>query len=150
MKDMMKEKVVILAKAQQSMADITDRFEEWDNSQLIVEKSAFTAMNVSDTILNLSKEGNCLVETLRNYYGERHIGAEAEDIRKITALLKDVQGLFHDILVNANEANDTAHDLEIEIARQSAIEEGIKMSIDLVNEGLDSAAACAEFMLAEF
>lgn len=149
MKDMIKERLVLLAQAQENMTEIIDRLSSWDNSQLSVEKSAFTSMNVSDRILNLSKEGNRLAEKLQEYCSNDKMGYEAIDTQKVASILHDVQSLFQTIWQSANEANETSHNLENEIALQREVVEEIKSSISDINETVDQAMACAEFILCE-
>ncbi len=146
MKDMINERLILLATAQESMTDVT---EQWDGSQLIVEKSTFETMNVSDKILNLSKEGNCLIKRIQECYHGNLVGANPDEAKKIAVLLKEVQGLFHNILENAAASNEISHNLEREVASQRDIKDDIKTAVGQISVSIDSAVACAEFMLAE-
>jgi hypothetical protein len=149
MKDMINERLILLATAQECMNDVSDAMERWDSSQLILEKSAFESMNVTDKVLNLSKEGNQLVNRLQSSYRDILAGTKAEDVQKITVMLDEVQGLFKNILETSIAGNEISHNIEKETALQKEIEEGLKGCVNKVSESLDSAVACAEFMLAE-
>ena len=149
MKEMLNERLILLAAAQECMTDVADMIEQWDKSQLIVEKSTFETMNVSDTILNLSKEGNILIKKIKERYRASLVSLNVEDTQKVNAFLEQVQGLFHNIVDNASKANEISHKLEAEVAVQREIEDGIKRAYVRVCESVDSAVACTEFVLAE-
>jgi len=149
MKEMLNERLILLATAQECMANVADMIDQWDKSQLIVEKSTFETMNVSDTILNLSNEGNLLIEKIKECYRASLASLNAEDTQKVNTFLEQVQGLFYNIVENASKANEVSHKLEAEVAVQREIEDGIKRAYVRVIESVDSAVACAEFVLAE-
>jgi hypothetical protein len=149
MKDINSERLILLATAQECMTDLADMIDQWDKSQLIVEKSTFETMNVSDKILNLSKEGNRLVEKIHDTYRGSLTSLNSIETQKVNSFLEEVQGIFYNILENALTANEISHNLEEEVAVQREIEEGIKQSCRLVGESIDTAVACAELMIAE-
>ena len=149
MKEMLNERLILLATAQECMTNVSDMIDQWDKSQLIVEKSTFETMNVSDTILNLSNEGNLLIEKIKERYRASLASLNAEDTQKVNTFLEQVQGLFYNIVENASKANEVSHKLEAEVAVQREIEDGIKRAYVRVIESVDSAVACAEFVLAE-
>jgi hypothetical protein len=148
MKDMVNERLILLATAQECMTGVADMMDLWDKSQSIVEKSTFETMNVSDKILNLSKEGNRLIEKIQNSYRGSLASLNPDETQKVNIVLEKVQGLFDTILENASIANDISHNLENEVAIQREIEEGIRQSLSRVGESVDSAVACAEFVMA--
>ena len=150
MVDMVNERLILLATAQECMTDVVEVMEQWDSSQLNLEKSAFESMNITDKILNLSKEGKILVKRLQSCYGKTFAGTKAENAGKITALLEEAQGLFNKILDASMTGNEISHNMERETALQKEIEEGLKCSLCQVNGSIDSAVACAEFILAEY
>lgn len=149
MKDMINERLILLATAQESMMDVTEMMSQWDNSQLLTEKSAFDSMNVSDAVLNMSKEGGRLVGLLEECCSEIAVGTSAEKYLKMTALLEEIRNLFHNITEASASVNDISHKIEGEVAHQKEIEENIKNHLNSVGESLDSAVACAELMMAE-
>jgi hypothetical protein len=149
MKDMINEKILQLAAAQESMVNVAISIDQWEQSQLMLEKSAFETMNTADTMLNLSKQGNIFVDELYDhvYTGMKHVDSEkAEQVR---VLIGDLHKLFHQFLEKAESANETAHDLEVEVATQREIGENMQKSISSISETIDAAVACAEFILAE-
>ncbi len=147
MKEMISQKVAQLGFAQECMANVSDRIQQWEHSQLILEKSAFTALNTSDKILNLSVEGTTLIENLRK---ELNAALGSNDISVLhVPVLKDLQLMFDHILSQAKESNDIAHKLELEVALQREIGEEMKHNLSTVGESLDAAVACAEFIIAD-
>ncbi len=147
MKEMIVQKVAQLGSAQECMIDVSDRIEQWEHSRLILEKHAYTAINTSDKILNLSKEGTSLVEKLHKEL--RTVLGDVSSSEKYMSILKDQQLLLDHILSQAKEANDIAHKLELEVALQREIGEEMKSKLSTVGESLDAAVACAEFILAD-
>jgi len=149
MKDMISERLVLLSTAQERMTNMGDLIKRLDSSHLFIEKSAFDSMNVSDKILNLSREGNQKVEKLQKFFDEKLKTCNAKEIQKVMTQLQAIQFLFHNILTDAIQANEITHHLEAEVAFQREIGDTVINSIDEIKESIDSAAACAEFMLAE-
>lgn len=150
MKDKLKERLILLATAQECMTDVTDMMDQWNSSQLNTEKSAFDSINMADHVLNMSKEGKRLIDLLQECCNEIIVGATADKYLKMTALLEEVKNLFHKINEASAAANDISHKIEGEVAFQKVIGEGIKGNLTLVSESIDSALACAEFIMAEF
>lgn len=149
MKDLISERLILLATAQESMMDVSEMMSQWDSSQLLTEKNAFDSMNVSDAVLNMSKEGERLVGLLEECCSEIAVGASAEKYLKMTALLEEIWNLFHSITEASAKVNDISHKIEGEVAYQKEIEENIKNHLNSVGESLNSALACAEMMMAE-
>ncbi|MBP1755472.1 MAG: hypothetical protein H6Q59_1870 [Firmicutes bacterium] len=150
MKEIGDQRLVHLATAQECMFDVTKKIEQWESSQLVLEKNAFDTMNMSDTILNLSKEGTQLVEQLQEYFLIGMAEAREEEIKLVASLLLDIQGMFDRIVDHSFCANETAHILEAEVAEQREIGEGMKDRVGMVIDNIDAAAACEEFLFAEF
>lgn len=149
MKDMLNERLILLATAQESMLDVADMMNQWDKSQLATEKSAFDSMNVSDKVLNMSKEGSRIIERLQGCCSEISVGTSADKYLKMMTLLDEVRNLFCSITDASAAANDISHKIEGEVATQKVIEENIRGHLNQVMESIDSAVACAELMLAE-
>ncbi len=147
MKNMLCEKVAQLGAAQECMVEVADQIEQWEHSQLILEKSAFTTINTSDKILNLSMKGTTLVDNLHNEMkASKGPNADAE---RLEPMLQEIQQLFDHILSQAKESNDIAHQLEQEVDLQREIGEGMKCRWSTVSDSVEAAVACAEFILAE-
>ena len=147
MKEMISQKVAQLGSAQECMLGVTDRIEQWEQSQLTLEKSAFTAINISDKILKLSMEGTSLIEKLYKELDAMLGDIDNPDMHP--PMLKELQQLFDHILSQAKDANDIAHQFELEVDLQREIIEGMRSNLSTVAESLDAAVACAEFVLAE-
>lgn len=147
MKDMLCQKVAQLGAAQECMVDVADRIEQWEHSQLILEKSAFTAINTSDKILDRSMKGTSLLDNLHTELNTSTGKTYSKET--LEPILKEIQLLFDQILSQAKEANEIAHNLELEVALQREIGEGMKYNLGTVGDSLDAAVACAEFILAE-
>lgn len=150
MKDIVNQRLVHLATAQECISDVTKIIEKWDDSQASLEKNAFDTMNISDTILNLSKEGTKLVDQLQRYFLTGMVEAGEEDIKVVASLLKDIQGMFDKIMDHSFCSSETAHILEAEIANQREVGEKMKQQVSKVMNNIDTAAACEEFLFAEF
>ena len=151
MKDLISERLILLATAQESMMEMTDRMDQWGNSQLSLEKSAFDCLNISDKVLNLSKEGNLLVKKLQecclammNNPNENTYKQNMKDV------LAELHGVFSNITETSAYVNEISHQIEGEVAVQKEMEVVIKNTFNHVSESIDSALACAELMLAEF
>lgn len=157
MKNMLNEKLALLSTAQECMMDVADILEQLDNSQVFIEKSAYDSMNVSDKIVNLSKEGNQMLEKLQEHFNICNVTMGSavstvisrEEAQKMNALLQEIYFLLHNILTDAARANEISHQIEAEAAHQREIEDNFRNSICGIREGIDSTAACAEFLLAE-
>jgi dsDNA-specific endonuclease/ATPase MutS2 len=149
MMDIANQRLVHLATAQESIYDVTKMIEQWEQSQAELEKNAFDTMNMSDSILNLSKEGKKIVERLQEYFLTPMAETGEEDASLVAMLLQDVQGMFDRIVDHSFCANETAHILENEVAKQREIGEDMKKQVCRVIDEIDSCAACEEFLFAE-
>jgi hypothetical protein len=149
MRNTIEDRLVLLAKAQESMTDVADIMTRWDNSQLIMEKSAFESLNVSDEVLNLSREGSLLVGRLLECCRSLMKNPSPEESRKMAAVLEEIHEVFFDISQASSNVNDISHRIEAEAESQKEMEEEIRSSLARVGESLDSAIACAELVLAE-
>jgi uncharacterized protein YoaH (UPF0181 family) len=149
MKDLANQRLVHLATAQESIFEVTKLIERWEQSQLVLEKNAFDTMNMSDTILNLSKEGTKLVERLQEYFLTGMADSREEDIKLVASLLEEIQLMFDRIVDISICANETAHILENEAAKQQEIGEDMRTQFCRVVDDIDSVVACEEFLFAE-
>jgi len=149
MKDMINDKILQLATAQESMIDVAISIDQWEQSQLMLEKSAFETMNTADTILNLSKEGKLLVDKLQHQFFEGMKHVDSENAGQVRELFGHLEKLFQLVLEKAQSANETAHNLEMEVATQREIGENMQQSVNCISDSVEAAVACAEFILAE-
>ncbi|HWT75875.1 MAG TPA: hypothetical protein VN258_14320 [Mobilitalea sp.] len=149
MKDKLSERLILLATAQECMTDIADMMEQWSGSQLNTEKNAFESMNVSDYVLNMSKEGKQLVEQLQQCSSDIGVGVASDEYRRLTALMDGIKKVFLNIAEASAEVNDKSHRIEGEVAYQKEMGDNIKNSLIVVRDSIDSAVACDEFMMAD-
>ncbi len=150
MKDLVSERIVLLAKAQECMVEITEKMDQWEDSQMVLEKSAFDCLNVSDKVLNLSNEGNLLVEELQECCRTMIKNPDKViDKQKIAEVISEIHGIFNNITETSASVNEVAHKIEGVVAVQRDIEESIKAASVHVSGSIDEALACAEMMLAE-
>lgn len=149
MKDMINERLKQLAVAQECMIDVVDVMEKWESSQVVLEKSTFDSINISDKALNLSKDGNRLIFQLILHCRKISENPSKSDIEALAGLLEEIGGMFRNILDATKTANDTAHNLELEVAYQREIAENIKTSVGTISNSVNQAVACAEFLLTE-
>ena len=149
MKDMMQEKLVHLAAAQTCMMNVADGMEEWSERQLNTEQTAYESLNASDMVLNLSKEGNRLVELLQGCCSEISKGTSTEKYLKMSSLMEEIKNLFQNINTVIKKVNDNSHIIEEEIAKQKDIENDIQQNLLEVKDCLDCAVACVELLMAD-
>lgn len=147
MKELIKDGLILLSTAQECMADVADKMAQWDNSQLIMEDSAFTSMNVSDVVINMSKEGSLLVDRLLECCTLMVENPTIIEKQKVTSVLHEIINLFQKISKAAEKVNEISHKIEGEAAIQREIEENIKKSLSYVTEGIDKAVAGADLLL---
>lgn len=150
MKELVKDKLIQLATAQEFMVGTTDKLVQWDKSQLTMEKSAFDSLNLSDEVLNLSKSGSVLVGRLLECCQELLRNPRAAEQKKVALVLEELLEIFGRIEDSSARINEISHRIESEAETQKEIEEGIKNSLGEMAETIDTAAACAEFMMSEF
>lgn len=141
------EKLLVLADAQECMTNVADIMEQWDNSQLNSEKLAYESINLSDTLLNMSKEGYRLMLLLEEYCKE--LSTSADKYLKTTAFLDEIKSVFQNISENAEIENEICHQMEEEIANQREMQESIKNCLYQIGESLDVSVASTELILSE-
>jgi hypothetical protein len=149
MKDLLSERLIQMATAQEQMTAVADMMEQWDSSQLVASKCAFDAMNVSDKVLNLSREGSRLVKKLQECCIDQFKYNHSDESCRVSLVLNEIQELFRHISEASFAVNEISHKIEGEAAFLKETEEGIKKTLGHVSESINSAVACAEFMLAE-
>lgn len=150
MKDFMKDRLILLATAQECMTEVADKIAKWDNSQLIMEKSAFESLNYSDDVMNYSKNGSILVGRLLECCQSLLKNPCSVEQMKMEAVLEELLNDFQRIREASTHINEIAHRIEAEAATQKEIEENIKKSLASVSESVDTAAACAELTMTDF
>lgn len=149
MKNMSNEGLLLLANAQESMRELSNRMEQWNESHLNIEKHAYESMNISDQVLNLSREGNQLLTSLQEQYNRNCMCKNNEECLKLGRIMDEVKKLFGQIEKVSYTVNDISHKMEEEIAIQKELGEGIQLNLDTINEGLETSVAYAELMFSE-
>ena len=149
MRNKLNEKLLVLANAQECMTYVSDIMEQWDNSQLNTEKIAYESINLSDSVLNMSKEGCRLSQLLEECCNEVSVGASADKYLKMTVFLEELKGLFQNISETTAVENEICHQMEEEIANQRELQENIKSSLSQIGESLDVSVASTELILSE-
>lgn len=148
MKEMISERLVQLSGVQESMVKIHKVMDHWDVSQALLEKNAFDAINVSDKVLNLSKEGQNLIARLQESYN-CCVTRCPEHAAEISDIMEQLKSVFKNVFSASIKVSEISHDLEHESSHQKEIKDGLGKVIGTVTEGVDAAIACAEFLLAE-
>ncbi len=143
------ERLKLLASSQESMTKIADIIEQWEKSQAALEKCTFDSMNISDTALNLSKEGNRQILKLMDNRRMLEEQSDSEAAEAMNNLLTEAGSLFHNILETARTASEIAHNLEQKVAYQREITEHLKDSVDVIEKSLNQTVACADFLYAQ-
>ncbi|HKL80031.1 MAG TPA: hypothetical protein VJ888_06305 [Mobilitalea sp.] len=147
MKDMVNQRIIQLGAAQECMGHVSDIVEKLEQSQLRIEKSSYEAMNSTDKVLNLSREGLELMTKLKSCY-QTYITKPSEvESKSMTSLLEDMCILIGKITENATKDNEILHTIEREVANQSDATEEISSSIGMVSDSINQAAACAEIIM---
>ncbi len=149
MRSKLNEKLLALANAQECMTYVSDIMEQWDNSQLNTEKIAYESINLSDSVLNMAKEGSRLTLLLEECCKEISIGASADRYLKMTAFLEEIKSLFHNISEATEAENEICHQMEEEIANQRELQENIKGNLYQMGESLNVSVASTELILSE-
>lgn len=149
MKDLMKDGLILLATAQEFMADVADKMTKWEKSQLVLEKSAFNSLNLSDEVMNLSKNGSILVGRLLECCQRLLKNPCAAEQKKISAVLEELLDTFNKISEDSAIINEISHRIEAETAAQREVEDAVKKSLTKVGESVNTATACTEFIMTE-
>ncbi len=144
------ERLRLIASAQEEMVHVADLMEQWDKAQLSVEKSSFDTINMSDKVLNLSKEESQLLTGLKESYHMIEDKLDSDQKERVVSLYGQINDLIYKIVDIAYASNDVSHVLEREVACQREITDRIKVSFDQMNGSMNQAVACAEFLMAEF
>lgn len=147
MRKMIKERLVQLSSAQEAMRGISGVMEHWNESLALLEKNAFDAINVSDKVLNLSKEGQNLIARLQDGY-KSCVSRCPEHAKEIHEIMEQLKSVFIDVFDASVKVSEISHDLEHESSIQKEIKDGLVKTIGTVNESIDSAIAYAEFLIA--
>lgn len=143
------DRLILLATAQECMADISDKMIKWENSQLSVEKDAFDALNVSDKVLKLSKEGSTLVEILLECCHSLMKNPSPEEKKKMAAVLEEIHTVFGNISDASSSISEISHKIEGETAVQKETADNLKKLLSYVSESIDFVVASAELAIAE-
>lgn len=147
MKEIMQEKIVQLGIAQQSMVETVDIMNQLDESKNLIEKSAYESMNATDTAKNLSVEGINIIKQLKSLcYNHDHNPQEA-DHQNIDQLIEQLSIIISGIKDAATKEVTTIHIIEKEVEYHGELTKKLQQHLDILNDSIGQAAACAEFTL---
>ena len=97
MKELLNERLILLATTQEQMTKITDMMEQWSDSQQNTEKDAFDAMNVSDHVLNSTKEGKKLLDLLEESVHDISSDIDSGRYFITTGFLNEIRKVFNNL-----------------------------------------------------
>ena len=147
MKDMIYERIIELSSAQESLMDAGEIMDKLCQSQQRIEKHSYEAMNMTDTVLNLTKQGKQLVTKLKDG-GCSYSENPCEDGKaNLIRLLEEMNILLNKIMESAASDNEILHSIEYTAADQCGMTEALKSKIHTVCNSLDHAVACAELVV---
>ncbi len=149
MREILSEKLIEIASTQKKLEEVADRIDQWESSQVTLEKGTFEALNVSDTIVSLTNEGHQMVSVLQDYFTRATMQLTEQDVRHTAELLKEIHNLFHSIQWNAKHTNEIMHNCDQAVATQREIGETAKNSLHTISESVNCVVACTEMILAE-
>lgn len=148
MKEIISDKLIILATAQDRLAEVTAKLEQMENSVETLEKSSFELLNNSDKIVSMSKEGMLLADRLKELLSDT--GSDTVLAREVLIHITDeIRVNLHNIYNLSKDNNRLAHDGEKEAVCQRDYKDFINDSISVFSNSISSAVACAELLLAE-
>jgi len=149
MKELLNERLILLATTQEQMTKITDMMEQWSDSQQNTEKDAFDAMNVSDHVLNSTKEGKKLLDLLEESVHDISSDIDSGRYFITTGFLNEIRKVFNNLTEQSVRANEISHKIEAGVACQMELVDEIKNRIEVINDAIDSTVACAEIIIAD-
>ena len=149
MNNTLKDRLILLAAVQESMAAASDKMAEWDKSQLIMEKSAFDSLNLSDHVMKLSGEGSMLISRLLECCQSVVKNPSIAEQKKMIAVLEEIHDVFHKINEDSFSISEISHTIEAEAAAQRYLEESIRSELAEADVNIKTVAACAEFAMAD-
>ncbi len=139
--------LVLLASAQHSAKDAVERLKQWDDTQLEIEQSAYEAMNASDKVLNLSREGAQIVSKLIVCCDVLMNNPDEEACANTKEILEELVVALGHISQASTTINEVAHTIEKNVAEQKVIEEGISDTMHHLTDHLDEVVAGTELYL---
>ncbi len=150
MKDEIRERLILLASAQECMTNVTTKMEAWDASQLTMEKSAYEIMNTSDDVLRFTREGSLLAGKLMDCCRSLMDNPCMDIIKNkdMAGVLEELNQVFANISEASAGVSDLAHKLEEEVEVQKELEESVKICLGNVGECVNSVLACEELVMA--
>lgn len=149
MKDMISEKLIILATAQNRLAEVASRLDKMENSVMTMEKASFELLNNSDKLVNMSKESLLLANRLKEVFaGISEDKVTNKDI--IEQIIDEIHIKLHNMHNTALNNSSSSHDIEAEAVCQRENKEFINDSLSLISDSINSAVACADLLLAQF
>ena len=147
MKDIIYEIIIELSSAQEALIRAGELMDKLCQSQNKIEKHSYEAMNMTDTVLNLTRQGKKLVSQFKEGGGHHCINSGDEDKCNLILLLEEINQLFGKITEAAAKDNELLHSIETVAADQCGMTQELKNTIGIVNGTVDHAVACAEMIM---
>lgn len=147
MKDMVYERLIELSTAQESLIHAGELMDRLCLSQQRIEKHSYEAMNMTDTVLNLTKQGEKLLIKLKE--GSCAYSGKPCEVGKdnLIQFIEEMQSLLSQIIQSSVTDNEILHSIEYSAAEQCGVTEELKTSISAVSNIVDHAVACAELVM---
>ncbi len=147
MKDMIYERLIELSTAQEALIQAGELMDKLCRSQQKIEKHSYEAMNVTDTVLNLTKQGKQLVSKIRDEEGRYCGGSSEEEPCNLILLLEEINLLFNRIMEAAVTDNEILHAIEYTAADLCGTTNELNDTMSFVISSVDHAVACAEMIM---
>ena len=147
MRDMIYERLIELSSAQESLILAGELMDKLCQSQQMIEKHSYEAMNMTDTVLNLARKGRQLVAAIMDggcTYSENPCEEKKENL---VHLLDEMNLLLNEIMDAAAKDNEILHSIESIASDQCGMTNELQHTISTVNHCVDHAVACAELVM---
>jgi len=149
MKDLIKERLKILANAQYSLADISIRLDRMEKSVEAMENCSYELLNKSDKLLAMSKLAMLLTDRLKELFASVRLEPLA-DKDTLVGIINDIHSCLQSIHNTCMESNCSSHEIESEAVIQRENKEFINDTLTMISNSISSAVACAEMLLAQY
>jgi len=149
MKDTIREKLIILATAQDRLANVAGRLDIMEKSVTTMEKCSYELINKSDKLVRLSNSGLVLANRLKEAFMRSNIDA-VMDKESLLRIIDEIHENILNIYNTSMETNISVHEIETEAVCQRDNKDFINDSLSLLSDSINSAAACAELLLAQY
>jgi len=149
MQEMIKERLMVLANAQNRLAEVSNRLNRMEKSVVAMERCSFDLLNKSDKMISMSKATLLLVEKLKEVLTGVNLDSVIDrDI--LAGIIDDIKSGIQSIYNTCMESNSSSHEIESEAVCQRENKEFINNMLEVIESSISSAVACAEMLLAQY